>query len=120
MKSGTEGQFRASRGPAWLVSNTSDQQAYHLCSASPHRHLLIFIADADKENGDRRSPPSSRGVIQQIKVSERSVDTAAGDRLWCFVIHLLAIRLFILNGAGRGGIAACIRCLAGVEGNLRS
>lgn len=71
MKSGNEGQSRASRGPAWLVSNTLDQQAYHLCSASPHRHLLIFIADADKENGEGQSPPSSRAVIQQIRVSEK-------------------------------------------------
>jgi len=39
-----------------------------LClSSSPPADI---IADADKENGDRKSPPSSRGVIQQIRVSE--------------------------------------------------
>lgn len=48
-----------------------------------------IIVDTDKENGDRKSPASSRGVIQQIKVSGKCVDTVtashkpAADCLWC-------------------------------------
>lgn len=42
----------ATRGPAWLVSNTLNQQACHLCSASPHHHLL-FLPKLTEKNVDR-------------------------------------------------------------------
>lgn len=43
MSRGSEGESRASRGPAWIVSNLLDQQAYHLCCPSLPHHLLILV-----------------------------------------------------------------------------
>lgn len=94
------------------------------------------IADVDKENGDRQSPPSSKGVIQQIRVSEKCVDTTAAsshktavsNRLWCFVIHFVYYKYIYpqvharrkTDGAGMNGRAVWISCSAGVKGNSRS
>lgn len=94
------------------------------------------IADADKENGDMQSPPSGKGVIQQIWVPEKCVDTTAATShkpagsncLWCFVICFVCCKYIYpqfhgrrkTRGAGINGIAVWISCSAGVMGNSRS
>jgi len=52
---------RRAAGPAWHEANALDQQAYHLCSASPPPPPPAdIIADVEKEIGDATEPSKVR------------------------------------------------------------